>query len=102
MTTRITRIEGQNRHQMVLKLEGMLTVADAKLLEEICEDLREEMGYGITIDMSGVNFIGHQSAQILCRLRALPNLTIEGMHLFVQQIIDSTEAGNGDHMKGGE
>jgi anti-anti-sigma regulatory factor len=102
MTTRITRIEGQKRHQMVLKLEGMLTVADAKLLEEICEDLREELGYGITIDMSGVNFIGHQSAQILCRLKALPNLTIEGMHLFVQQIIDSTEAGNGDRRKGGE
>jgi anti-anti-sigma regulatory factor len=101
MTTRITRIEGTKRHQMVLKLEGTLTVADARLLEEICEDVREELGYAITIDMSGVNFIGHQSARILCRLKALPNLSIEGLHLFVQQIIDLTEAANGDSRKDG-
>lgn len=87
---------------MVLKLEGTLTHADAKLLEEICEDLHEEMGYAITIDMSGVNYLGNKSAQILCRLRSKPDLTFRGMHLFVQQIIESTEAANGDGRKDGE
>lgn len=87
---------------MILKLEGTLTVADAKLLEEICEDLREDFGYSITIDMSGVNFVGNRSAQILCRLKELPDLTLEGMHLFVQQMIESTEAANGDARKDGE
>ena len=60
MTTRITRIEGERASQMILKLEGVLTVADAKLLEEICDDLRRELDYAITIDMSGVNFLGSQ------------------------------------------
>ena len=93
MTTRITRIEGERASQMILKLEGVLTVADARLLEEICEDLREELGYAIKIDMSGVNFLGSQSAEILRRLKTTPNLTIEGAHLFVQQVLESIEDG---------
>jgi anti-anti-sigma regulatory factor len=93
MTTRITRIEGERSSEMVLKLEGVLTVADARLLEEICDDLRRELDYAITIDMSGVNFLGNQSAEILRRLRTMPGLTIEGAHLFVQQILESIEDG---------
>ena len=94
MTTRITRIEGERASEMVLKLEGVVTVADAKLLEEICEDLRRELSYAITIDMSGVNFLGSQSAKILRRLKTTPGLSIEGAHLFVQQILESTEDSN--------
>lgn len=94
MTTRITRIEGERASEMVLKLEGVLTVADAKLLEEICDDLRRELDYAITIDMSGVNFLGSQSADIIRRLKTTPGLTIEGAHLFVQQILESSEDGN--------
>ena len=101
MTTRITRVEDELRNEMVLKLEGTLTQADARLLEEICDDLREELGYAITIDLSGVNFLGNKSAEILCRLKAQPDLTLRGMHLFVQQIIESTEAANGDTRKDG-
>ena len=94
MTTRITRIEGERASEMVLKLEGALTVADARLLEEICDDLKRELDYAITIDMSGVNFLGSQSAEILRRLRTTPGLSIEGAHLFVQQILEATEDGN--------
>ena len=54
---------------MVLKLEGTLTTADARLLEEICTDVRDELGYHITIDLAGVDFLGNQSAKILCRLK---------------------------------
>ena len=94
MTTRITRIEKERSSEMVLKLEGVLTVADAKLLEEICDDLRRELDYSITIDLSGVNYLGSQSAEIIQRLRTRPRLTIEGAHLFVQQILESTRNGN--------
>ena len=94
MTTRITRIDGERASEMVLKLEGVLTVADARLLEEICDDLKRELDYAITIDMSGVNFLGSQSAEILRRLRTMPGLSIEGAHLFVQQILESTRDGN--------
>jgi anti-anti-sigma regulatory factor len=95
MTTRITRIEGERASEMILKLEGVVTTADAKLLEEICDDLRRELDYdAITIDMSGVNFLGSQSAVIIRRLGTVPGLSIEGAHLFVQQILEATEDGN--------
>ena len=95
MTTRITRIEGERASEMVLKLEGVLTVADAKLLEEICEDIRRELDHSIiTIDMSGVNFLGSRSAEVIRRLRTMPGLSIEGAHLFVQQILEADEDGN--------
>jgi anti-anti-sigma regulatory factor len=94
MTTRITRIEGERASEMVLKLEGVLTIADAKLLEEICQDIRRELDHSITIDMSGVNFLGSQSAVIIRRLGTVPGLSIEGAHLFVQQILEATEDGN--------
>ena len=97
MTTRITRIEGERASEMILKLEGVVTTADARLLEEICEDLRRELDYAITIDMSGVNFLGSQSAEIIRRIRTMPGLSIEGAHLFVQQILESTEDGNNHH-----
>ena len=91
MTTRITRMEDEHRNRIILKLEGTLTAADARLLEEICADLKEDFGYGITIDFAGVNFVGRQSAAILRRLKETPDLTMEGMHLFVQQIMESPE-----------
>ena len=92
MTTRITRVEDEKTNRMVLKLEGTLTAADARLLEEICIDLRDELGYGITIDFTGVNFVGRNGAEILCRLKETPDLTMEGMHLFVQQIMDAVSS----------
>ena len=92
MTTRITQVQDQERRRIVLKLEGTVTAADARLLEQICSDLRETSAYHITVDLAGVAFLGNESAAILCRLKTTPHLTLGGMHLFVQQIIESTEA----------
>jgi len=87
---------------MVLKLEGTLTAADAKLLAEICSDVQEELGYGITIDFAGVSFVGRRSAEILAELKATPDLTFEGMHLFVEQIMQSLDASNGNRKEGSQ
>jgi anti-anti-sigma regulatory factor len=84
-------MEDERRNRIILKLEGTLTAADARLLEEICTDLKEDFGYGITIDFAGVNFVGRQSAAILRRLKETPDLTMEGMHLFVHQFMDLPE-----------
>jgi len=100
MTTRITRVEDEQKNRMVLKLEGTLTAADAKLLAEICDDVQEELGYSITIDFAGVNFVGRRGAEILARLKGTPDLTFEGMHLFVEQIMASLDANNGNGQEG--
>ena len=92
MTTRITRIDGEVANRMVLKLEGTLSSADANLLEEICNDLSADLGYEITIDLANVDYLSRESAKVLCRLKTMPGLEMQGMHLFVQQIIELTEA----------
>jgi anti-anti-sigma regulatory factor len=100
MTTRITRVEDERKNRMVLRLEGTLTAADASLLAEICNDVQEELGYGITIDFAGVSFVGRRSAEILAQLKSTPDLTFEGMHLFVEQIMESLDANNGNGEEG--
>lgn len=92
MTTRITQVEDQHRNRIVLKLEGTISTADARLLEQICSDLRKAATHCITIDLAGVDFLGNEGASILCRLKSIPELTLQGMHLFVHQIIEATEA----------
>ena len=79
-----------------MNLEGTPTVADAKLVEEICTDLSQGFGYGITIDLAGVPFISIESAKILSRLRAMPDLTMRGMRQLVRQIIESADAAQSD------
>ena len=100
MTTRITRVEDENKNRMVIKLEGTLTAADARLLEEICTDVKEELGFGITIDLAGVNFVGRRSAEILARLKNTPDLSFEGMHLFVEQVMESLDPNTGNGKEG--
>ena len=88
MTTRITQIEDQPRNGVRLKLEGSMSSADAKLLEQICNDLKTDLGASICIDLAGVSFLDSLSASVLSRLKATPGIELEGAHLFVQQRIE--------------
>jgi len=95
MTTRITHIEGQKGAVAILRVEGSLTLEEAGVLEKVCNDLREQHGRGVRIDLAGLSFLDDESASLLCRLKGLPGVEIEGAHLFVLQVIDRAE-GNGD------
>jgi anti-anti-sigma regulatory factor len=95
MTTRITEIEGQGDGDAVLKVEGSLTLEDARLLEKVCHDLRERQGGGVRIDLAGLSFLDDESASLLRRLKRLPGVELEGAHLFVWQVIEEAER-NGD------
>ena len=88
MTTRITQIEDQRSKGVKLKLEGSMSSADAKLLEQICNDLQTDLGACIRIDLTGVSFLDSLSASVLSRLKATPGIELEGAHLFVQQSIE--------------
>ena len=88
MTTRITQIEDQPGNGVKLKLEGSMSSADAKLLEQICNDLQTDPGASICIDLTGVSFLDSLSASVLSRLKATPGIELEGAHLFVHQRIE--------------
>jgi len=102
MTTRITEFEGTATMQAILKLEGTLLLIDAQILEEACDRLMRK-GRSVTINLSGIGFVTDAAAEILCRLRRTKGVVLEGMHLFVRQVIDMNEAAlNNGNKKDGQ
>lgn len=93
MPTRITEVETPGGGRTTLRVEGTLGVEDAELISRICRDLERERGLGITLDLADLSFLDSDSAHILCRLKAEQGVSIEGLHLFIQRVIEMAEQG---------
>ena len=91
MPTRITEVNTTDGQRTTLRVEGSLGVEDAELVEKICRDLRRETGRRITLDLAELSFLDSDSAQILCRLKAEQDVSLEGLHLFIQRVIEMAE-----------
>jgi anti-anti-sigma regulatory factor len=91
MPTRITEVNTTDGQRTTLRVEGTLGVADAELVEKVCRELRRETGRRITLDLADLCFLDSDSAQILCRLRAEQDVLLEGLHLFIQRVIELAE-----------
>lgn len=90
MPTRITQLENQEGATRSLRVEGTLTLADAGLLEGVCDELRGQSDAGIRVDLSAITFLDSESASVLCRLRR-QGISLEGLDLFVQKIVELAE-----------
>ncbi|HYE66343.1 MAG TPA: STAS domain-containing protein [Pyrinomonadaceae bacterium] len=88
MPTQITQIDDQERK--ILRVEGSLTLEDAELLERICAGLRQQ-GDRITLDLADLSFLDTESASVLCRLKRQQGVSLEGVHQFVQKMIELVE-----------
>ena len=75
-----------------LKVEGSLYQEDAELLEKICRDIGEQTGAPLTLDLADLCFLDSDSASVLLRLKREQNVNLEGLHLFIQKVIEITEA----------
>jgi anti-anti-sigma regulatory factor len=91
MPTRITEVKTPDRQRTTLRVEGTLGLEDAELVEKICRDLSRETGRRITLDLADLSFLDSDSAQILCRLRSEQDVLLEGLHLFIQRVIELAE-----------
>jgi anti-anti-sigma regulatory factor len=89
--TRITEVETPDGRSTTLRVEGTLGAEDAELVGRICRDLRRETGRLITLDLADLSFLDSDSAHILCRLKAEQGVSLEGLHLFVQRVIEMAE-----------
>jgi anti-anti-sigma factor len=95
MTTRITQLEGYVAGgRALLRVEGTLERADAELLEQVCTDLKAQTGANVTVDLTEVSFLDSESASVLARLRREQKVNLEGVHFFVQQVIEIAERAN--------
>jgi anti-anti-sigma regulatory factor len=90
MPTRITQIGCQPDAKRRLKVEGTLTLADAELLEAICNELCEQSRAGIRVDLADITFLDSESASVLCRLKG-QGISLEGLDLFVRKVVEMAE-----------
>jgi ABC-type transporter Mla MlaB component len=108
MPIRVTEIESQgsgatgcdnnqrrNTHtedgEIALKVEGTLHRKDAELLERICRDLASQTGKRITLDLSDLGFLDSESAAVLCLLKRELGVCLEGLHLFIEKVVELAE-----------
>ena len=91
MPTRITQIDTPERATTRLKVEGSLYLADAELLEKICRDIQQHSPHRITLDLADLSFLDSDSAAVLSRLKRERGVKLEGLHLFIQKVIELAE-----------
>lgn len=91
MPTRITEVNTSDTARTTLRVEGTLRLEDAELLEELCREMGRRTGKKITLDLTDLCFLDSESAHILCRLRVEQGVSLEGLHLFVQRVIETAE-----------
>jgi anti-anti-sigma factor len=93
MTTRITQLEGRVAGgKALLRVEGTLGRADAELLEQVCTDLRAQTGASVTVDLTDISFLDHAGASVLARMRREQQVSLQGVHFFVRQVIEIAES----------
>jgi anti-anti-sigma regulatory factor len=90
MPTRITQIGDQSGATRKLKVEGTLTLADAELLERICNELCEQAGSCISVDLADITFLDSESASVLCRMKGR-GISLGGLDLFVRKVVELAE-----------
>jgi anti-anti-sigma factor len=95
MPTRITQVDEPDRAATTLRVEGSLCLADAELLERLCRDIQQDSGRTVTLDLADLSFLDSEGAAVLSRLRRERGVELEGLHLFIQQVIEMAE-GAGD------
>jgi hypothetical protein len=75
----------------VFKVEGTLYLKDAELLEKICRDASHQTKRPVTLELSGLSYIASESAAVLCRMKREQGVRLQGLHLFIEKVIEMAE-----------
>jgi anti-anti-sigma regulatory factor len=75
----------------VFKVEGTLYLRDAELLEKICRDVGNQTKRPVTLELDGLSYLDSDSAAVLCRMKREQNVKLEGLHLFIEKLVELTE-----------
>ena len=89
MPTQITQRESNGR--TYLQVEGDMLLEDALLLERLADEIHEDSGAHVTVDLADLDFLDSDSAPVLKRLESRSGVTIEGLEIFLQSAIDAAE-----------
>src|SRR5713226_6703656 len=75
----------------VFKVEGTLYLKDAELLEKICRDVGNQTKQPVTLELDGLSYLDSDSAAVLCRMKREQNVSLKGLHLFIEKVVELTE-----------
>ncbi|HBB97701.1 MAG TPA: hypothetical protein DC054_20150 [Blastocatellia bacterium] len=75
----------------VFKVEGTLHLPDAELLERLCRDVSERTKQPVTLELDGLSYLDSDSAAVLCRMKREQNVSLNGLHLFIEKVVELTE-----------
>src|SRR6267143_4102825 len=75
----------------VFKVEGTLHLQDAELLEKICRDVSDQTKRPVTLELDGLSYLDSDSAAVLCRMKREQNVSLKGLHLFIEKVVELTE-----------
>src|SRR4029450_6922204 len=75
----------------VLRVEGTLYLKDAELLEKICRDVCDQTKRPVTLELAGLSYLNSDSAAVLCLMKREQNVSLEGLHLFIEKVVELTE-----------
>lgn len=75
----------------VFKVEGTLYLRDAELLEKICRDVGNQTKRPVTLELAGLSYLDSDSAAVLCRMKRELNVSLKGLHLFIEKVVELTE-----------
>ncbi len=91
MPTTINQLEDAESGTIILRVAGSMEFEDAVLLEKIAVQMRAESGKNMTIDLADLNFLDSESAPILKRIAQTDGFSIEGMQIFLQNVVNEAE-----------
>lgn len=89
MATQITQNEIDGRTE--LKIEGDMMFDDALLLERLALGIVSDDDRPVLIDLADLDFIDSEAAPVIRRLASSEMITIEGIEIFLQSVIDEVE-----------
>ena len=75
----------------VFKVEGTLHLQDAELLERLCRDVSDQTKHPVTLELDGLRYLDRESAAVLCRMKREQNVSLKGLHLFIEKVVELTE-----------
>ncbi len=91
MATTINQIEDVENGTIILRVAGSMELEDAVLLKKIALQIRSEHGKNITVDLADLHFLDSESAPILKKIEREDGFTIEGMEIFLQNVVNEAE-----------
>jgi anti-anti-sigma regulatory factor len=92
MDIRISQSEDKDSGRVILRVEGRLTRDAAELLEGVCRRFLNRSHANLRINVDSINFISEDGAKVLCRLKHLPQVQLDGCSLFTKRVVEQAEA----------